>query len=122
MKFFLRSVCITNRKATFICISFCFMSFVLFCLRVFISGSFLSHSFMKCLWRANTRHSVRYVFNSRQDTAIQGGVAQYVKYVNRHYHKVLIITPPPLPPLSHFRGLKKQCVQVFSSALQHSWL
>ena len=57
---------------------------------------------MKCLWRANTRHSVCYVFNSRQDTAIQGDVAQYMKYVNRHYHKVLIITPPPSHPFPIF--------------------
>ena len=31
------------------------------------------------------------VVNSRQDTAIQGGIAQYVKYVNIHFHKFLIV-------------------------------
>ena len=100
MKFFLPNVCITNWKATFVFISFCFMFFVLFVLfACFYFRVILESLFYKMLVAlANTRHSAGYVFSSRQDTAIQGGIAQYVKYVNRHFHKFLTITPPPCHP------------------------
>ena len=127
MKFFLPNVCITNWKATFVFISFCFMSFVLFVLfACFYFSVILESLFYKMLVAlAHTRHSVGYVFSSRQDTAIQGGIAQYVKYVNRHYHY-----PPATPFPSKLKWIKlwtkfskfKEAVQVFSSALQHSLL